>query len=443
MIKIKAFGGYSKIGKSMTALDVDGDIVLTDMGADIEKLVNFEDDKNYISLHDTDALIDNAVIPNDRSFFEESGKNVKAIVLTHGHLDHVWAVPFLATKYKCPVIATPYTVKVIEHLARNVKQRNLRIMAINTGTKYKLSDKITLEFVNITHSIPNSAISVLHTKYGALVYANDWKLDDSPTLGKKPDYERLEEIAKEGVHSLILDSTNVDQEGYTFSESVVRTMLEDVIKKTLDNKTIFITTFSSHIARIKNIIEISRKLNRQVLIFGRSMAMYIKAAIETKTIEKSKFPEVATKREQINNILKFVKDRPGKYVIICTGHQGEKGAFLDKLVTGQYDYKLSGEDAVIFSSRVIPTPLNIANRSMLQNALEEIDVNVADDVHVSGHASKNEHKIMLKLLKPKHYIPSHGGMEKISVGIELAKELGYELNKTSHILLDGQDITFE
>ncbi len=443
MIKIKAFGGYSKIGKSMTSVEVDGDIVICDMGADIEKLVDFEDDKNYISIRDTDALIENGVIPNDKRFFEENGKKVKAIVLTHGHLDHIWAVPFLALKYHCPIIATPFTIKVLEHLAKNVKVSGLRLLSLNTGTKYKISPKITLEFVNITHSIPNSAMNVLHTEYGSVIYANDWKLDDNPTLGKKPDYERLEALAKEGIHTLILDSTNVDQEGYTFSESVVRTMLEDVIKKTLDNKTIFITTFSSHIARIKNIIEISRKLNRQVMIFGRSMAMYTKAAIDTKYIEKSKFPEVATKREQINNILKYVRDRPGKYVIICTGHQGEKGAFLDKLVTGQYEYKLSNEDAVIFSSRVIPTPLNIANRSMLQNALEELNANVADNVHVSGHASKNEHKLLLKMLKPKHYIPSHGGMDKISVGIEMGKELGYELNKTSHILLDGQEISFD
>ena len=443
MIKIKAFGGYSKIGKSMTAIEVDNEIVITDMGADIEKLVDFEEDKNYISLHDAEALIDNGVIPNDRDFFEENGKKVKAIALTHGHLDHIWAVPFLAAKYKCPIFATPFTIKVIEHLMKNFKQKNLRLINLNTGSKYKLSEHLTLEFVNITHSIPNSAISVLHTKYGAIVYANDWKLDDTPTLGKKPDYERLEQISKEGVHTLILDSTNVDQDGYTFSESIVRTMLEDVIKKTLDNKTIFITTFSSHIARIKNIVEISRKLNRQVMIFGRSMSMYIKAAIDTKTIEKAKFPDIAMRKEQINNLLKYVRDRPGKYVVICTGHQGEKGAFLDKLVTGQYDYKLGEDDAVIFSSRVIPTPLNTANRSMLQKALDDLNVNVADNVHVSGHASKNEHKLMLKMLRPKHYIPSHGGMEKISVGIELAKELGYELNKTSHILLDGQELIFE
>lgn len=443
MIKIKAFGGYSKIGKSMTAIDVDGEIVLTDMGADIEKLVDFEDDKNYISLKDEDALIDNGVIPNDRKFFEENGNKVKAIVLTHGHLDHIWAVPFLAAKYKCPIIATPFTVKVLEHLMHNVKQKGLRILSLNTGTKYKISPGLTLELVHITHSIPNASMSVLHTKYGAIIYANDWKLDDTPTLGRKPDYERLESIAKEGIHTLILDSTNVDQEGYTFSESIVRTMLEDVIKKTLDNKTIFVTTFSSHIARIKNIVEISRKLNRQVLIFGRSMAMYIKAAIDTRFLEKNKFPDVALRREQINNILKHVRGSPGKYVIICTGHQGEKGAFLDRLATGQYDYRLSGDDAVIFSSRVIPTPMNIANRSMLQTALEHTNVNIADNVHVSGHASKNEHKLLLKMLKPKHYIPSHGGMDKISVGIEMAKELGYELNKTSHILLDGQELVFD
>ena len=238
MIKVKAFGGYSKIGKSMTAIEVDGEIVLTDMGADIEKLVNFEEDKNDISINDLTALIDNAVIPDDRSFFLEKGKKVKAIVLTHGHLDHIWAVPFLSQKYKCPVIATPFTIKVIENLMKNFKVRSLNLVQLNTGTMYKISENIKLELVNITHSIPNSSMIALHTKYGVIIYANDWKFDNTPTLGKKPDYERLEELKKEGVFILISDSTNAEVDGYTFSESVVKTMLEDVIKKSLNNKTI-------------------------------------------------------------------------------------------------------------------------------------------------------------------------------------------------------------
>ncbi len=443
MIKVKAFGGYSKIGKSMTAIEVDGEIVLTDMGADIEKLVNFEEDKNDITINDLTALIDNGVIPDDRNFFLEEGKKVKAIVLTHGHLDHIWAVPFLSQKYKCPVIATPFTIKVIENLMKNFKVRSLNLVQLNTGTTYKISENIKLELVNITHSIPNSSIIALHTKYGVIIYANDWKFDNTPTLGKKPDYDRLEELRKEGVFILISDSTNAEVDGYTFSESVVKIMLEDVIKKSLDNKTIFISTFSSHIARIKNIVEISRKMNRNVMIFGRSMDMYIKAAINTGIINKGTLPEVTIRKEQINSALKFVAERPGKYVIICTGHQGERGAFLDKLVTGQYQYHLSNEDAVIFSSRTIPTPINEANKGMLKSALESLNVNVADDVHVSGHASKNDHKLLIKMLMPKHLIPSHGGIEKLSANIELAREFGYELNKNSHILLDGQEITFE
>ena len=440
MIKIKTFGGYNKIGKNMTAIYVDDDIVITDMGADVEKLVDFEGDRNYLSLNDTPSLIKNGVIPDDIDFFEKEGKKVKAIVLTHGHLDHVWAVPFLAEKYKCPIIATPYTIKVIENQILNMRLKHLQLVKLNTGTKYRVSDGIEIELVNITHSIPNSALTAIHTKYGVIMYANDWKLDNNPTLGRKPDYERMEQLKAEGIHTLIVDSTNADQDGYTFSESIVRTMLEDVIKKTLDNKTIFITTFSSHIARIKNIIEISKKLNRHVMVFGRSMDTYIRSAIDTKIIERGLVPNVATRKEQINELLKYVKDRPGKYVVICTGHQGERGAFLDKLTTGQYAYKLSSEDAVIFSSRTIPTPINISNRNMLQKALESSGVNIADNVHVSGHGSKNDLKILLNLLKPKHYIPSHGGLNKLSAGIEVSKELGYELGKNAHLLMDEQEI---
>ena len=443
MIKVKAFGGYSKIGKSMTAIDVDGEIILTDMGADIEKLVNFEEDKNDITINDLTSLIDNSVIPDDRDFLMKEGKKVKAIVLTHGHLDHIWAVPFLSQKYKCPVIATPFAIKIIENLMKNFKVRSLNLVQLNTGTPYKISDNIKLELVNITHSIPNSSMIALHTKHGVIIYANDWKFDNTPTLGKKPDYEKLEELRKEGIFLLISDSTNADVDGYTFSESIVKTMLEDIIKKSLDNKTIFISTFSSHIARIKNIVEISRKMNRSVMIFGRSMDMYTKAAMSTNVINKGTLPEVATRRDLINSMLKHVAERPGKYVVICTGHQGERGAFLDKLVTGQYQYRLSSEDGVIFSSRTIPTPLNEANKNMLKSALESLNVNVADNIHVSGHASKNDHKLLIKMLMPKHIIPSHGGIEKLSANIELAREFGYELNKNSHILLDGQEITLE
>ena len=169
----------------------------------------------------------------------------------------------------------------------------------------------------------------------------------------------------------------------------------------------------------------------------------IKAAVESGIIEKSALPQVALKRDQIDGLMRYVKTKPGKYLIICTGHQGERGAFLDKLVTGQYEYKLSRDDAVIFSSRTIPTPLNMANRAMLQNALTDLNVDVADEVHVSGHASKNDHKMMIKMLKPKHYIPSHGGIEKLTAAIETAKEFGYELGKTSHLLLDNQEIVFD
>ncbi len=438
-MKIMTFGGYSKIGKNMTVTEVDGEFVINDMGADIERLVDYEDENSSISTNDTNTLMDNGIIPDDRNFFAKYADKVKAIVLTHGHLDHVWAVPFLANKYHCPVIATPFTIKIIEKLLHNFKERNPKLIRLNGGSTYNISDKINLEFVHITHSIPQTVLSVLHTRYGAAVYANDWKFDNEPTLGRKPDYKRMEEISKKGIHSVISDSTNVDVDGYTFSESVVRTMLQDVMTKSMTNKTVFITTFSSHIARIKNIIDISRRLGREVLVFGRSMDMYLRSAIDCKIVGKN-MPHILTKGVQINHALRMVKDRPGKYVVICTGHQGEKGAFLDKLATGRFDYRLSSDDGVIFSSRTIPTKINMANRSMLQKALEEYGVNIADEVHASGHASKNDHRMFLKMLKPEHYIPSHGGIDKISAGIELGKELGYELNKTSHILLDNQEL---
>ncbi len=443
MIKITAFGGYSKIGKSMTAIRIDDKIIITDMGADIERLVNYEEEERNISVKNKEPLLENGIIPDDRELYEKDGSKVIAIVLTHGHLDHIWAAPFLAGKYKCPVICSPFTERILSHIAYNMKSKDLQILKINTGTNYKLADGISIELVHITHSIPNSTVAVIHTKYGAIAYANDWKFDNFPTLGNKPNYERLEALGREGIFALISDSTNVDEEGFAFSESVVKMMLEDVIRKSLSNKTIFITTFSSHIARIKNITEISRKLGREVLVFGRSMDMYLSSAINVGIIKKSEVPPATTRANTMNNLLRQVSGKPGKYVIICTGHQGEPGAFLDKLATGRLNYRLSQEDGVIFSSRTIPTPLNIANRGALQRALQDYGVSIADNIHASGHAYRNEQKEFLKMLKPKHYIPSHGGLEKLTSAIGLSKELGYELNKNAHILLDRQEIVLD
>ena len=149
---------------------------------------------------------------------------------------------------------------------------------------------------------------------------------------------------------------------------------------------------------------------------------------------------VLTRSEDINRALRVVKENPNKYLIICTGHQGERNSFLDKLTSGVYHYKLSSEDGIIFSSETIPTPVNIANKMALLKRLESSGVQIADDVHVSGHAYRNDLKTFLKILKPIHFIPSHGGIDKISAAINVGNELGYQLNKTSHILLDHQEL---
>ena len=440
MIKIKAIGGYSKIGKNMTAIYIDDEIVITDMGADMEKLVELQDENVNVSTKDKELLIERGAIPNDIDFFEKNRNKVKAIVITHGHLDHIWAVPFLASKYNCPVIATPFTIKVIEHLMSDFNVRYNRIIKLNTGTKYKISDNLVVELVNITHSIPNSSMIAIHTKYGVIMYANDWKLDNTPTLGSPPDYRRMNELRKEGIFALISDSTRVDRDGYCFSESIVKSMLEDVITRNQENRTIFVTTFASHIARLRNINQTARHLRRSVFIFGRSMDMYINAAVSSGIISRDTLPKVITRREDINRALRLVRENPSKYLIICTGHQGEKDSFLDKLSSGAYNYKLSSEDGIIFSSETIPTPVNIANKMALLKKLEVSGARIADNVHVSGHAYKNDLRTFLKILSPKHFIPSHGGVDKISAAINVSNEFGYELNKTSHILLDGQEL---
>ncbi len=440
MIKIEALGGYSKIGKNMTAINIDGEVIITDMGADMERLVDFQEDSKVLTVKDSEKLIEGGVIPDDRDFFEKEGMKVKAIVIGHGHLDHIWAVPFLAAKYKCPIITTLFTSKILAHLMSDYNSFNLKIVRLVEGSIFKVSDKLSIELVHITHSIPSSTLIVIHSPYGAVIYANDWKFDNYPTLGKKPNYERLEELSKKGIAAVISDSTRIDFDGYSFSESVAKTMLEDVIRKSLKHKTIFVTTFSSHIARIKNIVEVAKRFDRQVMIFGRSMDLYIESAISANVVDKKTFPKVSKVFPLVNRALKVVNDNPGKYLVICTGHQGEPNSFLKRLAGEEYSYRLSSEDAIIFSSETIPTPVNVANKGMLKKELSEKGAYIVENVHVSGHAYKNDHRNFIKMLMPKHYIPSHGGIDKISEGITLSKEFGYELGKTSHILLDNQEL---
>jgi ribonuclease J len=443
MIEIWAIGGYSKFGKNMTGVRVGDEVIVLDMGASMDRMVALEEKgiEEPVKLG-AKELIAAEVIPDDRDFFKEWGNKVKAIVISHAHLDHLWASIKLAEKYKCPLVMTPFTAEVLYNIIRNEKINfKGKVIKMNAGSSYKVSGNITIEFVYATHSTPQSVMTVLHTRTGRLLYTGDWKFDEYPTLGKRTDYDRLKQLAKDGIDIMICEVTRVDESKRTFSESIVKEMFKDILfwTENIDNA-IFVATFASHVARINMLVSMARELKRQPLIMGRSMINYASAGERTGIVNITKYAKMFTFKQQIAKALKDVEKRRKDYFVICTGGQAEPNSVLNRISLNQYKFKFQPEDQVIFASSVIPTEINIANRAELERRLKQNKVRIFSDVHVSGHAAREDVRDLIKMLKPKHFIPTHGDLKKVASSIELVKELGYVFNKTSHILEDGQKI---
>ena len=263
-------------------------------------------------------------------------------------------------------------------------------------------------------------------------------------MGELTDYQRLQELGHKGVKVLISDTTRVEEEGKVFSESLVKQMLMDVFETVrYDNKLIIVTTFSSHIARIKTLVELARNMNRKVIIMGRSMANYMSAANSVGLIKFGRTVEIASGKRNIIRAIKDITRNRGKYMIICTGNQGEPDAVLTRITEGTIPLDISKEDTVVFSSKAIPTPVNMAQRAHIEKKIRDKHVRLFKDVHVSGHGGKEDHRKMMKIVKPKHFIPTHGDMRKLATAIDLANDLGYSFNNNSHILRNGQILEIE
>ncbi len=436
-VEIRAIGGFLEVGKNMTAVKVDDEVVIFDMGLHLPHYISLtesegEDVKKIspLQLKAADA------IPND-NIIKDWKDNVKAIIPTHAHLDHVGAIPYLAPKYKAPIFGTPFTIAVIKQILKDEKIKipnSLKI--INPNSSFKLSDKLTVEFVNMTHSTPQTVMAALHTPYGVVLYANDFKLDNRPVVGKKPNYEALEKLGKEGVLVAIVDCLYADRNIKTPSESVAREMLKDVLLNVdSKGKKVIITTFSSHIARLKSIVEFGQKTGRKIIFLGRSLAKYALAAEEAEIISFSKDVEIVKYGRKIKTKLKELGKRGFEnYLLVVTGHQGEPKSTLSKMVNHVVPFKFNSEDHVIFSCQIIPTKLNEGLRKELEDRLRKYGVRIFKDIHVSGHASREDLRDLIHLIEPKHIIPAHAEKDKANAFAGLCKELNYEVGKTFHFL---------
>lgn len=445
MIKVYAIGGYNEVGRNMTALQLDEDVIVFDCGFYLPPIVEAEEKEKVYTEKKLRIM---GAIPDD-FLIEDYGlkEKVRAILISHAHLDHIGAVPYLSNKYKCDIISTPFTLEILKTLLKdnNLYLHNkIRTIHPNTSLIVKGEKDRKVEFINITHSTLQASLIVVHTDKGAVVYANDFKFDNNPIVGKRPNYERLRELGKEGVLALIVESLYGNTEGKTPSEKIARNLLEDVML-TPENKdaVIIVTTFSSHIARLKSIVDFAKQLKRKPVLIGRSLKKYVGAAIKLKLCPFAKDIKLASYKKEVEKVLKEISKNKSKYVLVCTGHQGEPGSILDRLSKHELPFKIDKRDHVIFSSNVIPTPISIANRSQLEKRLKDKGVRIFSGVHVSGHAYREDLRDLITMLKPKHLIPAHGDMNNLSSLAELSKEEDYILGKTVHILQNGQSLALD
>ncbi len=445
-MKIYTVGGYNEVGKNMTVIDLGDDAIMLDAGLFLPAVVELQEEETVQQPLSEKKLRRIGAIPDDL-ILDRLGlrKKIRAILIGHAHLDHVGAVPYIAYRYNAPVVGTPFTISVLKRIMKDDKLVfGNKIQVVNPNSSFMVKGKkrdYKVEFINITHSTLQTAMIAIHAPEGIILYANDFKLDNSPILGLPPNYEKLKELSKKGVKVLIADSLYSGENRKTPSEKVARALLEEVMLTIKNEKSaIFVSTFSSHIARIKSIVDFAKKLNRKVYVIGRSMGKYLSSAQEVGLCPFKKDIQIGTYKRQVDSILKKVSNNKESSLVICTGHQGEPGSIMDRLARGKLPFEFKSNDNIIFSSKTIPAPINIANKENMDKKLKKSGVRIFDNVHVSGHGGREDLRDLILIVNPENIIPSHGSTQQLIPMLELAKEMGYRVGKEVHLMQDNHEI---
>jgi len=399
-IQIIPLGGLGEIGKNMTVFRYGDDIILVDAG-----LMFPEDDMLGIDL----------VIP-DISYLLENKDKVKAIFLTHGHEDHIGALPYVMKQLDVPVYGTALTLGILKGRLEENGVSDKNTVVIKPGDKIKVGD-FNLDFMRVNHSIPDAIAIAITTPIGTIIHTGDFKIDHTPVDGQVTEFNKFAEYGDKGVLLLMADSTNAERPGFTPSEKVVgQTFMEEF--KHAKNR-IIVATFSSNVHRIQQVIDAAICYNRKVAVIGRSMVNVVNIAIELGYL---KAPEgVIIDIDETNNY------RPDEIVIITTGSQGEPMSALTRMATGDHrKVEIFPGDTVIISATPIPGNEKLVSRTIdnLYKQGAQVIYEKSNGVHVSGHASQEELKLMHNLVRPTFFLPVHGEFRHLIKHAEIAKSLG-------------------
>ena len=410
-VKITFLGGVGEIGKNMTAFETENEMIVVDAG---------------MTFPGEDLPGVDAVVP-DISYLIANKKKLKAIILTHGHEDHIGALPFVLSELNVPIYGTRLTLALVENKLKEYPKIKAKMVTVKPKNVLRLGE-FTIEFIKVSHSIAGSLALCIGTPAGNIIHTGDFKIDFQPIDGEMTDLIRFGELGKRGVSLLMCESTNVCRKGYSMSESNVGKVLEEIFKAHTNNRLI-VATFASNIHRLQQIMNLAEKYKRKIAFTGRSMINVSEVAL--------KIGELFFDKNNIIDIDKIDKYADNELLILSTGSQGEPMSALTRMAAGEFNKVQIGEnDCVIISASPIP-----GNEKSVYNVINQLFKKGADviydelaDVHVSGHACQEEIKTIHALTKPKFLMPIHGEYRHLKQHKELAMSMG--MNARDIILPD-------
>ena len=409
-LKIIPLGGLHEIGKNITVFEYENEIIVVDCG---------------LSFPEDDMLGIDLVIP-DISYLEKNVDKIKGLVITHGHEDHIGAVPYLLKKINIPIYATKLTAGLIRNkLEEHKLLRSTELHEVVQGQTISLGKNFKVEFIRSSHSIQDSVMLAITTPAGTVLHTGDFKVDYTPIDGKIMDFGRIAELGNQGILALMADSTNAERKGFTMSESSVGEVFDKLFLHC--TKRIVVATFASNVHRVQQIVNCAVKYNRKIAVCGRSMINMIETARELGYIE---CPEnIFIDIDMINSYA------DENLVIITTGSQGEPMSALTRMAAGDHrKVKITPNDLVIISATPIPGNEKFVSKVIddLMQIGAEVVYSSLEAVHVSGHACQEEQKLIIALAKPKYFIPVHGEYRQLIAHSETAQSMGIDKD---HIIM--------